>query len=106
MSDALRIEPAQMTVTAGVAVTFVVTNGGLLDHEFYLGDAMAQAEHEAEMQAAGGSMAHDRSNAVAVPPGQTKTLKFTFPAPGEWLAGCHVTGHFAGGMRATITVTE
>jgi len=106
LSDALRIAPARMTVTAGVPVTFVITNGGLLDHEFYLGDATAQAEHEAAMRSDAGTMAHDRANSVAVPPGQTKELTYSFPLHGEWLAGCHVTGHYAGGMRATITVTE
>ena len=38
-----------MTVPAGVPVTFVVTNSGTTDHEFYLGDEDAQAEHEKEM---------------------------------------------------------
>ena len=35
-------------------VTFVVTNSGTTDHEFYLGDEAAQAEHEKEMAAMGG----------------------------------------------------
>ena len=41
LTDALRIEPATMTVPAGVPVTFVVTNAGVLELEFYLGDEMA-----------------------------------------------------------------
>ncbi len=49
LTDALKIEPAKMTVPAGVPVTFVVTNSGATDHEFYLGDEPAQAEHEKEM---------------------------------------------------------
>lgn len=47
-----------MTVPAGVPVTFVVTNTGSMDHEFYLGDEGAQAEHETKMQSMGG-MGHD-----------------------------------------------
>ena len=103
LTDALKIEPATMTVPAGVPVTFSVTNSGAAEHEFYLGDAAAQDEHEREMQA--GGMMHDDPNGVSVPAGETKELTFTFDAVGETLAGCHVAGHYAGGMKAAITVT-
>lgn len=106
LSDALRIEPAQISVRAGQMVTFQVTNLGALDHEFYLGDATTQAAHEAEMVILDGIMPPDAANAVSVEPGQTETLTYTFPAPAQWLAGCHVVNHYNGGMRATITVTD
>ena len=105
LTDALKIEPAQMTVPAGVPVTFVVTNTGATDHEFYLGDEAAQAEHEQEMMEMGG-MGHDEPEGIAVDPGETKELTRTFVEPGEMLAGCHVAGHYAGGMKATITVDD
>jgi len=104
LTDALKIEPATLTVPAGVPVTFVVTNSGATDHEFYLGDEAAQAEHEKEM-AAMGEMTHDEPGGVAVKPGETKELTYTFAEAGETLAGCHVAGHYAGGMKAAITVT-
>lgn len=104
LTDALRIEPSSMTVPAGVPVTFVVTNTGSLEHEFYLGDEEAQAEFEAEMQA--GAMRHDEPEGISVAPGETKELTYTFAEPGETLAGCHVLGHYGGGMKATITVTQ
>jgi uncharacterized cupredoxin-like copper-binding protein len=103
LTDALKIEPASMTVPAGVPVTFVVTNSGTADHEFYLGDEDAQAEHEQEMTDMGG-MTHDEPEGIAVKPGETKELTYTFAEPGETLAGCHVVGHYGGGMKATITV--
>ena len=102
--DALRIEPAAMNVPSGVPVTFVVTNSGGTDHEFYVGDEASQAAHETEMQSMGG-MTHDEPNGIAVDPGQTKELTMTFGQQGQTLAGCHVAGHYAGGMRATITVS-
>jgi len=105
LSDALRIEPAAMTVRAGQPVTFVVTNVGATDHEFFLGDEAAQAEHEAEMAAMGGMMPHDEPNGIAVKPGETKELTYTFDSAGEMLAGCHFASHYAGGMKATIMVT-
>jgi uncharacterized cupredoxin-like copper-binding protein len=103
LTDALRMEPAAMTVPAGAPVTFVVTNSGATDHEFYLGDAAAQDEHEREMQA--GGMMHDDPDGISLKAGETKELTHTFEQAGEALAGCHVVGHYAGGMKATITVT-
>jgi uncharacterized cupredoxin-like copper-binding protein len=105
LTDALKIEPALMNVPAGVPVTFVVTNTGAIDHEFYLGDEAAQAEHEQEMMEMGG-MGHDEPEGIAVDPGETKELTYTFAEPGEMLAGCHVAGHYAGGMKTTITVGD
>lgn len=92
-----------MTVPAGVPVTFVVTNAGSAEHEFYLGDEAAQAAHEQEMMS--GGMAHDDPAGISVKPGETNELMYTFAEPGETLAGCHVVGHYGGGMKATITVT-
>lgn len=102
LTDALKIEPTAMTVPAGVPVTFAVTNAGTADHEFYIGDEDAQAEHEQEMSM--GGMSHDDPDGIALKPGETKELTYTFAEPGETLAGCHVTGHYGGGMKATITV--
>jgi uncharacterized cupredoxin-like copper-binding protein len=101
--DALRIEPAAMTVPMGVPVTFVVTNAGSAEHEFYLGDDAAQAAHEQEMMS--GGMAHGDQAGIALKPGETKELTHTFAKAGETLAGCHVIGHYGGGMKAAITVT-
>jgi uncharacterized cupredoxin-like copper-binding protein len=102
LTDALKIEPASMTIPAGVPVTFVVTNSGATAHEFYLGDAADQAEHEKEMAAMGG-MTHDEPEGIAVKPGETKELTYTFAQAGPTLAGCHVAGHYGGGMKAEIT---
>jgi uncharacterized cupredoxin-like copper-binding protein len=103
LTDALKIEPASMTVPVGVPVTFVVTNSGATDHEFYLGNEAAQAEHETEMAAMGG-MGHDEPEGIAVKPGETKELTYTFMEAGQMLAGCHVAGHYGGGMKAGIHV--
>jgi uncharacterized cupredoxin-like copper-binding protein len=106
LTDALRIEPARMSVDANRPVTFEVTNLGALDHEFFVGDAAAQAAHEAEMRVTE-QLAPDASNVVSLAPGETKSLTYVFTAPpAEWLAGCHVVGHYAGGMRAVITVSR
>lgn len=102
LTDKLQILPAEMAIPAGVPVTFVVTNAGATDHEFVLGDEAAQAQHEQEMAA--GGMRHGEPNGIAVKPGETRELMFTFAEPGEALAGCHFTGHYGAGMRASITI--
>lgn len=104
LTDAMRIEPTSMSVPVGVPVTFVVTNDGVIDHEFFLGDEAAQAEHEAEMVAMGG-MGHDEPQGITVKPGETKELTHTFSEAVTTLAGCHVAGHYGAGMRAEITVS-
>ena len=103
LTDALKMEPAAMTVPAGVPVTFVVTNRGATDHEFYLGDEGAQAEHEKEMGAMGG-MSRDDPAGIGLKPGETKELTYTFTAAGKVLAGCHEVGHYGAGMKAEVTV--
>jgi len=105
LSDMMKIEPAAMSVPAGVPVTFVVTNGGTVLHEFTLGDEADQMAHDQEMMANGGmSMPKDEPMAIGVEPGQTKELTVMFDTPGQTLAGCHVIGHYAAGMKAAITI--
>ncbi len=105
LSDQLRIDPAAMTVPVGRPVTFVVTNKGTTLHEFVVGDQAFQDAHDQEMMAGGGmSMPKDEPTAIGVEPGKTKELTITFDKAGTTLAGCHVTGHFAAGMRAEITI--
>lgn len=102
LMDTLRMDPASMTVKVGEPVTFVVTNTGKTEHEFVLGDETEQMAHEETM---GGMAMTDSATAINVKPGETKTLTYTFPKVGAFLAGCHVAGHYAGGMRAAVTVT-
>ena len=105
LSDSLKMEPASMTVPAGMPVTFVVTNSGGIDHEFFLGDEGAQMKHEEEMMSSGG-MTMDEPDGIVIKPGETKELTHTFASAGESMAGCHVTGHYGAGMKAAITVTQ
>jgi uncharacterized cupredoxin-like copper-binding protein len=130
MNDRFRYRPDAIMVRAGRRVTFAVTNAGKLPHEFILGDRTTQLDHERQMQAAaasgghahdhgpgdhaaGGGHVHDHgpgdhaaagNGAIAVPPGETKRLTWTFDEPGIILYGCHVLGHWAAGMKGTIVV--
>ena len=104
LTDALKMEPAAVTVKAGQPITFVVTNAGAIDHEFYLGDESKQAGEEQMMQS--GQMMGDTAEGIALKPGETKELTYTFQTAGASFAGCHVSGHYAAGMKAMITVTQ
>ncbi|MEE9177610.1 MAG: plastocyanin/azurin family copper-binding protein [Acidimicrobiia bacterium] len=105
-NDDFSFGPAEIVVSAGETITFVVTNTGNLPHDFTLGDQHAQDEHAAEMaeMMAGGDMAHDDPNAVVVEPGETKELTWHFSETGTFIIGCHQPGHYAAGMVGSVDV--
>lgn len=104
--DELAYDPPEIEVKLGETVTFVVVNEGRLPHEFVLGNENAQRMHKAHMKMEGSmAMTHDEPNAVVVEPGQTKELVWTFSEAGSTLYGCHVPGHYKGGMVGELTVT-
>ncbi|HEX5416079.1 MAG TPA: heavy metal translocating P-type ATPase, partial [Chloroflexota bacterium] len=105
-TDQLRFVPDAVNVHTGETVAFKISNQGTLPHEFVIGNAAVQAEHEQEMASGAMSAMDDASYAVAVPAGQTATLVYTFNQPGTLLYGCHVPGHYTSGMRGTITVEQ
>ena len=105
LADDFSMTPSTVSVRAGVSVTFVVTNGGAVAHEFYLGDEAAQLAHDSAMMTMPGTMT-DEADGISVEPTQTRELSHTFDAAGSTIAGCHVSGHYAAGMKMTITVTS
>lgn len=102
LTDAMRMDPAELKVRLGVPVTFQVTNTGKIEHEFYIGSEAEQTAHDAEMLA--GPM-HEHLQGVGVAAGETRELTYTFQRASTVFAGCHVPGHYAAGMVATIVVT-
>lgn len=111
-TNELRFTPEALTVRSGDTVAFQVRNTGTIDHEFVVGDAALQQQHDQEMSQGGmGAMSmgmgthHQGGGAVDVPAGKTAILVYTFHGPGTLLYGCHVSGHYAAGMRGTITVS-
>ena len=93
---------SEVVVPAGVPVRYVVRNDDPIDHELLIGDATAQAAHEDGTHGRHGEVPGE----VTVPAGATAETTFTAPAGGEPLYfGCHLPGHWAYGMRGTVTVT-
>lgn len=103
-SDAFRFDPDSVEVSAGETVTFRVTNGGAIRHEFVVGTQTEQDDHEAEMIDMGGMVMADEANAMAIEPGETKDLTLTITAAGILQFACHETGHYAAGMIGNLTV--
>jgi uncharacterized cupredoxin-like copper-binding protein len=101
--DELAFDPETIEVSVGETVRFVVTNTGQNDHEFVVGDAAVQ--EMAEQQAMEGMHGHGgASTSLTLEPGQTREATVTFEGPGELLYGCHVNGHYEGGMVGTISI--
>lgn len=96
--------PSTLQVAEGETVTFRFTNVGKVAHDAFVGDKAAQADHEAEMRDDMGGMHHDGSDdALTVQPGKTATLTHTFFDTGTVEIGCHQPGHYAAGMKITVT---
>ena len=80
----------------------MVRNTDPIEHEFILGSKRVQdyVEHTAHAS-------HDGSvpGQITVPPGKIRTITYTFGHSGTVLLGCHLPGHYAYGMRGTVTVT-
>lgn len=107
--DTMRFSPATITVKPGEVIRFEVTNTGQIRHEFVIGNARKQKEHEAEMQAMTkkmpGMAMHDDANGISIPPGATKSIMWQFPnQPMKIEYACHEPGHFAAGMVGIINV--
>lgn len=99
----LKFSPMAIVVKVGQTIAFKIVNSGKVRHELVLGDDQEQADHEKEM-ASMPSMKMDDPNGVAVEPGKTATLIWTFIKAGKLKFACHEPGHFAAGMTGDIFV--
>lgn len=102
-ADDFSFTPAEVSVSVGETVTFRVVNTGNLPHDFTIGDAQLQDQHEEEM-ASGEMHGVSDPNAMSLEPGETNELTWTFTESGTILIGCHVPGHYAAGMKGTLDI--
>jgi uncharacterized cupredoxin-like copper-binding protein len=99
----IAFSPTSLDVRVGEKVRFVFKNTGGVTHDAFIGDQVAQDEHEKEMR--GGHAGHAMgSNGVSVKPGTSASLTYAFDRAGQVVVGCHQPGHYTGGMRAIVTV--
>lgn len=88
-----------LDVEPGQTVRFVITNTDPIDHEFIVGDERVQIAHELGTEA----YHPPRPGEVTIRAGETVETTYTF-GERDLLFGCHLPGHYAYGMRGTITV--
>ena len=111
----IEFSPDQVDVHAGETVRFVFHNRGAVTHDAFIGDQVAQDDHEMEMREMGGmdGMGDDGSGhdpmgdkgGIAVMPGKTGEITHTFAEGDDLLIGCHEEGHYVAGMRMMINVS-
>jgi uncharacterized cupredoxin-like copper-binding protein len=108
----VRYQPRVVRVVAGRPVVFRITNTSALAHEALLGTENVQNAHAKEMKAmAGMSMPHSSAppkageGFVEIKAKGTGEIRTTFRKPGRTILGCHLPGHYEGGMRLTVIVT-
>lgn len=127
----IKYSTTAIDIKRGETVRFQFKNAGKVAHDAFIGDEAAQAAHEAQMNGGksnqttttmgsgmngqttmdsgmtGGSGMAQGGNAggITVKPGDTGELTYTFDKAGTILIGCHQPGHYATGMKVTITVT-
>src|SRR5439155_6270758 len=95
-----RYSPVALNVRAHETVRFKLVNEDPITHEFILGTAAQQQAHETAPQVDHNGLPGQAS----LGPGETRTISFTFAAPGSLIFACHRPGHYAYGMRGTITI--
>lgn len=97
-----RFSPEVVHVRPGTTVRFVVRNLDPIDHELIVGSDAVQDVHERGTEAHHGAVPGE----VSVPALATATTTFRVPETGGGGVpfGCHLPGHWAYGMRGTLTV--
>jgi uncharacterized cupredoxin-like copper-binding protein len=91
---------ADVSVPAGVPVTFVLVNEDPIDHEWLIGDEAFHEAHRTGTHATHG----DVPTEVTIPALETRRTTITFDEPGLLAYICHLPAHEAYGMTGTLTV--
>lgn len=96
-----RFRPAHLSVRVGTFAKIVVRNTDPIDHELIFGDQSVQDRHER-----GTATSHHSPGAVSVRADSATETVYTFLGPAPILFGCHLPGHWAYGMRGTVTLVN
>jgi uncharacterized cupredoxin-like copper-binding protein len=103
MGDDMRFRPDRLRVKRGETLRLSVVNDGRQLHEYVLGTAAENARH-AELMIKFPDMEHDEPWMAHVKPGQRGEIVWTFNRAGTFEFACLIAGHYAAGMKGTITV--
>jgi uncharacterized cupredoxin-like copper-binding protein len=93
-------EPTELSVPAGVPITFVLVNEDPIDHEWLIGDEAFHERHRTGTHASHGAVPTE----VTIPALETVTTTITFDEPGRLAYICHLPSHEQYGMVGWLTV--
>jgi uncharacterized cupredoxin-like copper-binding protein len=99
----MTFDPARIEARLGEQVRFVLTNAGLLDHEFLLDSFENNAKHKKEMEK-NPEMEHDDPNGKRVATKKSAEILWRFTKRGTFEFACLIPGHYEAGMKGTIVV--
>lgn len=98
-------EPSSIEVQPGETVRFVVSNDGMIEHEFVFDTPAEIIAHKDEMMMdAAHDMSHDSDNAITLQPGENGELVWTFANTGVFEFACLIPGHYEAGMFGPLVV--
>lgn len=105
MLDTMRFvfEPGLNSLRHGEMIDFVVTNNGVIKHEFSIGNAEDQVKH-AEMMRKMPDMDHQDPNTVSLAAGETARLSWRFMGDDTVVFACNIPGHFEAGMKHVMPI--
>lgn len=93
-------DPTEISVPAGVPVTFTLVNEDPIDHEWLIGDDEFHDAHRTGTHAVHGAVPTE----VTIPALGTARTTITFDRPGTYAYICHLPRHEAYGMVGLLTV--
>ncbi len=96
--------PAEISVSEGETIRFVIKNGGSKKHEMIIG-SMADLKKIANLRRKFPEQNHAEAHLIQLEPGEQKELIWQFPKVGVVDFACPLPGHFKK-MRGTITVEK
>ena len=95
--------PEKIEVRRGEQIRFIITNDGLLPHEFVLASTADNLKH-AELMQKYPDMEHDDPNGKTVQPKAIAEILWRFSKRGEFEFACLIPGHREAGMTGRIIV--
>lgn len=106
--EGMRFAPQRVEVRLHETVRFLVRNPDDIPHEVFVGTDAEQLQHRGEhastLPGSQPDVPHFGYGAYVHARG-TEQFEYRFDQPGPLTIGCHLPGHWEGGMRAEITVS-
>jgi uncharacterized cupredoxin-like copper-binding protein len=97
--------PDRVEVRKGEQIRFVLSNEGMVNHEFVLGTKKEIEEHAKMMQKRPHMEHHDAHSRTLGMYGSDELI-WRFTKAGQFVFACLIPGHLERGMRGTVVVSD